>query len=249
MGLHTQMNDVSSDSIPLLLVALIANCVNHLRTILFGLLHTLGLSRPFDSDIVIVDDGLSSAVGSGLTGLIVLTDQLNLNRLFSYRYSEDQHRHNHNDASNCVVCLCTLKDGDQVRMLSCRHVFHKHCFDGWLDHLNFNCPLCRSPLVTDERVAITRQRVGGDLLAWLSAQWNFHFFLIFFFCISYCRWGRRRRRTTKRRRSPPQIITMVAGGLYKYIYIFFVFTSFYYFSRDDGQFWLWTFCFYGFSFL
>ncbi|XP_048318971.1 E3 ubiquitin-protein ligase RHA2A [Ziziphus jujuba] len=168
MGLHSQLNDVSSDSIPLLMVALIANCVNYLRSFLFGLLHSLGLSR-FGSDDH-VDDGLFGAVGSGLAGLIVLADQLNLNRLFSYRYSIVDSGADGSCSSDCVVCLCTLKDGDQVRMLACRHVFHKHCFDGWLDHLNFNCPLCRSPLVSDERVSVTRQRVGGDLVAWFSAQ-------------------------------------------------------------------------------
>lgn len=163
MGLHSQLNDVSSDSIPLLMVALVANCVNCLRSFLLGLLASLGLSR-FRSDHV--DEGLYGAVGSGLAGLIVLADQRNLNRLVSYRFAVVDG----SCASDCVVCLCTLKEGDQVRMLDCRHVFHKHCFDGWLDHLNFNCPLCRSSLVSDERVALTRQRVGGDLVAWLFAQ-------------------------------------------------------------------------------
>ncbi|KAJ8747766.1 hypothetical protein K2173_012955 [Erythroxylum novogranatense] len=121
MGLQNQLNDISSDSIPLLLVALIANC------------------------------------------------QLKLNRLLSYKYcrvegggGEDR------GASDCVVCLCTLRDGEQVRRLDCRHVFHKDCFDGWLDNLNFNCPLCRSPLVSDERVEFTHRRVGEDLMSWFS---------------------------------------------------------------------------------
>ncbi|KAK9934667.1 hypothetical protein M0R45_021803 [Rubus argutus] len=161
MGLQSQLNDVSSDSIPLLLVALVATFFGHLRSSLFAFLHSLGLSR-FDRPPP--DDGLLAAVGSGLAGLVVLADQLNLNRLFSYRY-----RHS-DGVSDCVVCLCTLKDGDQVRMLHCRHVFHKHCFDGWLDHLNFNCPLCRSPLLQDERIACTRRRLGADLLHWFSLR-------------------------------------------------------------------------------
>ncbi|KAL0430190.1 UNVERIFIED_CONTAM: E3 ubiquitin-protein ligase RHA2A [Sesamum radiatum] len=71
--------------------------------------------------------------------------------------------------SDCVVCLNRMGDGDRVRKLACRHVFHKDCFDGWLDHLNFSCPLCRAPLVAEERVKYTQRRVAGDLLAW------FHF--------------------------------------------------------------------------
>jgi E3 ubiquitin-protein ligase RHA2 len=172
MGLQSQLNDVSSDSIPLLLVALIANCVAYIRSLLFGLLHSLGLSR-FDPNRV--DDGLLSAVGSGLAGLIALADQLNNNQAFSYEYAaadEDGAGPTADpmDRPICVVCRCAMKDGDQVRRLPCRHVFHKECFDGWLDHLKFNCPLCRSPLVSDERVALARRRVGDDLLSWFSLR-------------------------------------------------------------------------------
>ncbi|XP_038707458.1 E3 ubiquitin-protein ligase RHA2A [Tripterygium wilfordii] len=159
MGLQGQLNDVSSDSIPLLLVALIANCFNSLRSFLFGLLQSTGIYRFGPAH---VEDGL---LGSGLAGLIVLAEQLNLNRLFSYRYCC-----NRDCGNKCVVCLSMLRDGDQVRELSCRHVFHKDCFDGWLDHLNFNCPLCRSPLVSDERVTVTRRRVGEDLVAWFPIR-------------------------------------------------------------------------------
>lgn len=161
MGLQSQLNDVSSDSIPLLLVALIANCVSYVRSVLLGLLPQRFGPEP-------VDDGL---LGSGLAGLIVLAEQLNLNRVFSYRYSDG----GAGGGSDCVVCLSTLIPGDQVRRLSCRHVFHKDCFDGWLGHLNFSCPLCRSPLVSaaaaDESVELTRRRrVGSDLVAWFSLR-------------------------------------------------------------------------------
>ena len=162
MGLLSQLNDVSTDSIPLLLVAIIANCVAHIRSLLFGLFKSMGLSR-FGADEV--EDGLLGAVGSGLASLIVLAEQLNLNRVFSYRYGVDG-----GAAPDCVVCLSRLREGEQVRRLACRHVFHKECFDGWLDHLNFNCPLCRSPLVSDERVALTQRRVGGDLVTWFSIR-------------------------------------------------------------------------------
>ncbi|KAJ8769085.1 hypothetical protein K2173_000203 [Erythroxylum novogranatense] len=167
MGLQNQLNDISSDSIPLLLVALIANCVAYLRSLLFTLSHSVRFVR--FGPIQTVDDGLLSSMGSGLAGMIVLAEQLKLNRLLSYKYcrvegggGEDR------GASDCVVCLCTLRDGEQVRRLDCRHVFHKDCFDGWLDNLNFNCPLCRSPLVSDERVEFTHRRVGEDLMSWFS---------------------------------------------------------------------------------
>ncbi|KAK9277290.1 hypothetical protein L1049_006830 [Liquidambar formosana] len=164
MGLQNQLNDVSSDSIPLLLIAIIANCVTYLRSLLSTLLQLAGFSPRFDETEV--DDGLLGAVGSGLAGLIVLAEQLNMNRVFSYSFGNGDDR----PGSDCVVCLCGLREGDQVRRLACRHVFHKECFDGWLDHLNFNCPLCRSPLVTDERVASAERRVGGDLVTWFAMR-------------------------------------------------------------------------------
>lgn len=117
MGLQGQLSDVSSDSIPLMLVALLATFFRHVRSLL------LLPSAP------VVTSNIS-----------VLADQLNLNRLFSYSYAD-------NAASDCIVCLSTLKTGDQVRKLDCRHLFHKQCLEGWLQHLNFNCPLCRSPLL------------------------------------------------------------------------------------------------------
>ncbi|KAF4350984.1 hypothetical protein F8388_021691 [Cannabis sativa] len=182
MGLQSQLNDVSSDSIPLLMVALIASCVSYVRSSILGLVHFLGLSRFGPNPVVVVvdDGGLLRAVGSGLAGLIVLANQLNLNRLNSYPYnnnhsSQPQAEAEAEAASNsddCVVCMSTLRAGEQVRKLSCRHVFHKNCFDGWLEHLNFNCPLCRSPLLDahyDETVSLTRQRrVGADLVSWFS---------------------------------------------------------------------------------
>ncbi|ANM62281.1 RING-H2 finger protein 2B [Arabidopsis thaliana] len=120
MGLQGQLSDVSSDSIPLMLLALLATFFRHVRSLLLF---------PSSAPVVVVTSNLS-----------VLADQLNLNRLFSYRYSD-------NAASDCIVCLSKLKTGEEVRKLDCRHVFHKQCLEGWLQHLNFNCPLCRSPLL------------------------------------------------------------------------------------------------------
>ncbi|CAN0885825.1 E3 ubiquitin-protein ligase RHA2B [Linum grandiflorum] len=54
----------------------------------------------------------------------------------------------------CAVCLSEFGEGERVRRLSCKHMFHKDCVDKWLTrrrtegHLGFSsCPLCRSELV------------------------------------------------------------------------------------------------------
>lgn len=46
------------------------------------------------------------------------------------------------DFDNCAVCIEGYKANDVVRILPCRHVFHKHCVDPWLqDHRT--CPMCK----------------------------------------------------------------------------------------------------------
>ncbi|KAK7280411.1 hypothetical protein RJT34_25475 [Clitoria ternatea] len=162
MGLQSQLNDVSSGSIPLLVLAQIASCVNYLRSMLLALLESVGLSR-FQTD-QIVEERFLAAVGSGLAGLIMLSDQLTLNNHFSYQGGAAAADHHH----DCVVCQASFNDGDEVRMLPCRHVFHRGCFDGWLHHHKFNCPLCRSPLFSDHSIALTQRRLGRELVSWFS---------------------------------------------------------------------------------
>ncbi|MFS7899486.1 putative transcription factor C2H2 family [Helianthus anomalus] len=146
MGLQNHLTDVSSDSLPLLLLATIATAISYLRSLIFTF---LGIS-PYPSD-----DAM----------LLTLSHHLNLNRLLSYKHAPDP------VDSDCVVCLNRLTTGEHVRKLPCHHVFHKECFDGWLHHLNFNCPLCRSPVVFDERVVVTRRRQWwfvNDVIGWFD---------------------------------------------------------------------------------
>lgn len=164
MSLQNQLSDVSSESILILIVVLIGKSARYLYSVFFTILRLF--SPRFDSERADSDDPFHEFVGSGLAGLVLLTEQLNLNRdLFytkKFRDSVD------GAGSDCVVCLNQLDEGDLVRKLACRHVFHKECFDGWLHHLNFNCPLCRSPVVPCERVKTTRRRVAGDVLGWFT---------------------------------------------------------------------------------
>ncbi|XAR72302.1 hypothetical protein NMG60_11018893 [Bertholletia excelsa] len=165
MGLQGQVTDCSSESFLILVVAIIANFVGSLRSFAFTVLRSMGVSR-IDQDGV--DEGLLGAVSSGLAGLIVLAEQLSLNRDLSYRYSSGDC----GDAagSDCVVCLSPFSEGEHVRKLACRHIFHKDCFDGCLDHLGFRCPLCRASVVSPQRVASTEQRVSHDLLAFFAMR-------------------------------------------------------------------------------
>ncbi|XP_043696039.1 E3 ubiquitin-protein ligase RHA2A-like [Telopea speciosissima] len=180
MGLYGGgLYDVSSDSIPVLMVAIVANCVRYLRSLFIWLLQSVGLSR---LDVVDeVGDRLVGGVSSSLAGLIILGEQLKANRVFSYCVSEkdgggacgggggDGDGDGGFD-TDCMVCLCKFTKGEQVRRLECRHLFHKECLDGWFDQFHWRCPLCRSPLVSDERLAATENRVTRDLITWFRMQ-------------------------------------------------------------------------------
>merc|ERR1711998_791667 len=52
-----------------------------------------------------------------------------------------------NDADSCVICLNDFKPGEEIRTLSCEHVFHKSCIDSWLE-THTTCPLCNVQLQT-----------------------------------------------------------------------------------------------------
>ncbi|XP_068643706.1 E3 ubiquitin-protein ligase RHA2A-like [Aristolochia californica] len=158
MGLCSDLNDVSSDSIPLLLVALLANCVAFLRSVLCHFLQSMGISMSrFEQTEAVGGAELLGQVGSGLAGLIVLAEKLNVHQVFDFQEEGLE--------LDCMVCLCRLREGEQVRKLGCSHVFHRGCLDGWFDLCNLNCPLCRAPLVSEDRIAGTERQLTGELVS------------------------------------------------------------------------------------
>ncbi|KAL6007374.1 E3 ubiquitin-protein ligase [Asimina triloba] len=162
MGLSSDLNNVSSDSIPLLLVALVAHGVCYIRSLVFCLLQFVGVSRIGAGEV-----GFAGAVGSGLAGVVLLAEQLNVHRVFTLTEGEEEEEES--ERRDCVVCLGGLKVGQQVRRLACCHVFHKECLDGWLEHRNMSCPLCRAPLAKEEeRVVGLEARLGEELLTWFA---------------------------------------------------------------------------------
>ncbi|XP_072984356.1 E3 ubiquitin-protein ligase RHA2A-like [Typha latifolia] len=153
MGISNRLHDVSGDSIPLILIALAAAWISYLRSLLLRLLFP---SSPTSGD-------LFAPVGSGLAGLVVLADHLASHPAFPFHCEDggDERRR-----PDCVFCLAAIGDGDRVRRLSCSHVFHAECLDGWFDRMNLSCPLCRSPPGT--AVDGRDRRIGADLVTWLS---------------------------------------------------------------------------------
>ncbi|KAJ8520033.1 hypothetical protein ONZ45_g3084 [Pleurotus djamor] len=49
-----------------------------------------------------------------------------------------------NCVDRCLVCLDDYAPEDNVRVMTCKHAFHKDCVDRWLQTGRNNCPACRS---------------------------------------------------------------------------------------------------------
>ncbi|KAL5099565.1 hypothetical protein RYX36_003892, partial [Vicia faba] len=137
MGLQNQLNDVSSDSIPLLVLMHIATFVNYIRTMLLTLFQSISLSCLQTDQIV--DDHFLAAVGSGLAGIILLSDQLSLNNQNFYTYQDAASADNH----RCVFCQSTFENGDHVRKLPYRSFCPIFAYDCKLHHLP---NLCSTPI-------------------------------------------------------------------------------------------------------
>ncbi|XP_063809515.1 E3 ubiquitin-protein ligase RNF149 [Pseudophryne corroboree] len=50
------------------------------------------------------------------------------------------------EAENCAVCIENYKPKDVVRILPCKHIFHRQCIDPWLlEHRT--CPMCKLDVI------------------------------------------------------------------------------------------------------
>ncbi|XP_070367704.1 E3 ubiquitin-protein ligase RNF149 [Equus asinus] len=77
------------------------------------------------------------------------------------------------DAENCAVCIENFKVKDVIRILPCKHIFHRICIDPWLlDHRT--CPMCKLDVIKalgywgeleDEQELPTPESTPGSVLA------------------------------------------------------------------------------------
>jgi hypothetical protein len=70
------------------------------------------------------------------------TDVLNSFELNKYSDIKEKE----NDYRLCPICLIEHEDEDVVRILKCKHFFHKSCIDEWLNKHSYKCPICRCEL-------------------------------------------------------------------------------------------------------
>jgi hypothetical protein len=79
-------------------------------------------------------------------------------------------------AQDCCVCLEGMQQGEMVRILPCRHVFHHECINGWFNHHNYSCPMCKMDLkkhLEERRVATVDIDVSSSppSRSWLQLLW------------------------------------------------------------------------------
>lgn len=72
--------------------------------------------------------------------------------------NEDEDEDNDSqEAPSCAICMQDYKEGDELRILPCKHEFHTGCVDKWLPMKKI-CPLCRhditKPMQTVQRANI-----------------------------------------------------------------------------------------------
>lgn len=55
------------------------------------------------------------------------------------------------DGDVCAICLENLQPEDDIRALSCKHVFHDECIRLWFTSRKASCPLCKHDYYTGPR--------------------------------------------------------------------------------------------------
>ncbi|CAL0323125.1 unnamed protein product [Lupinus luteus] len=63
----------------------------------------------------------------------------------------------------CCICLAKYENNDELRELSCSHLFHKECVDKWLK-INASCPLCKSEVGEKLRRSISGEDASQQQL-------------------------------------------------------------------------------------
>lgn len=67
-----------------------------------------------------------------------------INRLPTERFAADEFAEKGYDGQ-CAICIAEFEHLEVIRVLRCKHVFHKECVDEWLS-LNGTCPICRAEI-------------------------------------------------------------------------------------------------------
>lgn len=81
--------------------------------------------------------------------------------------AEKQSHHIENFATvstklSCAICLDFLEEADQIRELSCGHVYHAKCLNLWVERGHHDCPLCKYDILKLRQQEEEERRQEGE---------------------------------------------------------------------------------------
>ncbi|KAH9152882.1 hypothetical protein AeRB84_004775 [Aphanomyces euteiches] len=44
---------------------------------------------------------------------------------------------------SCTICLDEFSSNEMIKVLPCRHIYHRECIDEWFENGNNTCPMCK----------------------------------------------------------------------------------------------------------
>eukprot|EP01018_Ginkgo_biloba_P026168 Gb_05385 [translate_table: standard] len=107
-----------------------------------------------------------AALGSGLAHLLLVAEEMQNSPTLTFSES------NGFANADCAVCLSRFEERDEIRVLSCSHVFHKTCIATWMDYQRLTCPLCRTSQVSEQTARYfmrNQQEITEELLLSFSS--------------------------------------------------------------------------------
>jgi hypothetical protein len=70
----------------------------------------------------------------------------------------------------CCVCLSRLvEEHRDMRILPCRHKFHKLCVDEWFNACRKTCPLCRFPVGAQKKTQMVEMMLTDEMMIYFSS--------------------------------------------------------------------------------
>lgn len=52
--------------------------------------------------------------------------------------------------TTCSICIDDFNEESNIRIIKCKHIFHKDCIDPWLLKESYKCPVCRDDTLPHE---------------------------------------------------------------------------------------------------
>uniref|UniRef100_A0A8D0A852 Ring finger protein 130 n=1 Tax=Sander lucioperca TaxID=283035 RepID=A0A8D0A852_SANLU len=73
------------------------------------------------------------------------------------------------DFNHCAVCIEAYQLNDVVRILPCKHVFHKVCVDPWLNE-HCTCPMCKLNILKALGIMVSLHQSQGSVKAYSRSR-------------------------------------------------------------------------------